>query len=154
MKKIVVVSDSHGNSRVFDRIFSEVEFDHLIFLGDGINDLGIYENDERVKIVRGNCDFFSPEKYESFLSVENVLIFFTHGHEYSVKSTLTRLYNRIEGLPVNIVCYGHTHRFSEDKINNITFHNPGSISCVRGGAGTYSVITVDGKNFSIQKCSF
>lgn len=154
MKKVVVVSDSHGNKNLIDKIFSEIEFDYLLFLGDGIDDLGIYINDERVKIVRGNCDFFSKEKYEQFLCIEKVVIFMTHGNDYGVKYTLSNLYNRIKDTPSNLVLYGHTHRFDTSTINNICFHNPGSISTSRGGASSYSIITINNENFSIQKCSF
>jgi len=154
MKKIVVISDSHGNSKAIDKIFNEVEFDYLLFLGDGIDDLGIYINDERVKVVRGNCDFFSKEKYEAFIGIEKTLIFYTHGNNYGVKQTLIELYNRVKDSPVTLVCYGHTHRYNLNKINNITFLNPGSISSTRCSESTYSIITVDGENFSIQKYSF
>ena len=154
MKKIVVISDSHGNKNLIDRIFNEVKFDYLIHLGDGIEDLGTYIYDERVKVVRGNCDFFSNEKYESFLFIENVLIFFTHGHEYGVKHTLNQLYKRIMGINTSLVLYGHTHLPKTDIINNITFHNPGSLSTSRSSNTNYSIITIDDKNFSIQKCSF
>jgi len=109
MKKIIVISDSHGNKNSIDKIFSSLDFDYLIHLGDGIDDLGTYVYDERVKLVRGNCDFLSKEKTESFLMVEKVLIFFTHGHEYGVKYTTSPLLKRTLGTNTNLILYGHTH---------------------------------------------
>ena len=154
MKKVIVISDTHGNKKIFDHIFQNIDFDHLLFLGDGIADLGVYVNDPRVKVVRGNCDFFSHEKTEAFLSVENVLIFYTHGHNYSVKFSLKHLINRVEEIPTNIVCFGHTHKFVNETYNSTTFLNPGSASLNRSSSPSYAIITIRGENFSIEKCNF
>ena len=154
MKRIIVISDSHGNKTDINRIFDEFQFDYLIHLGDGIDDLGVYKYDERVKFVRGNCDFFSNEKLESFLVVENTTLFFTHGHEYGVKYTLNRLYDRIKDINVNLVLFGHTHKYSMTNINEITFLNPGSLSHSRNSNLSFCTIDIDGSNFSIEKHSF
>lgn len=153
MKKIVVISDSHGNSKAIDRIFNEIKFDYLLYLGDGLSDLGIYVNDERVKLVRGNCDFFSREKIDNIVAIDNIIIFMTHGDKYGVKSTLRNLYNQVKDLRPNIVCYGHTHRFSNENLDGITFLNPGSLSSSRG-SNSYAIINIEGEIFSIEKCSF
>ena len=153
MKKVIVISDSHGNKKAIDKIFEEFEFDHLLFLGDGISDLGIYANDERVKVVRGNCDFFSNEKVDNCVVVDNVVIFMTHGDKYGVKSTLRYLYDQVKELKPDIVCFGHTHQFFNQLIDNILFLNPGSLSSTRGNSD-YLIINIEGKNFSIEKCSF
>lgn len=150
MKKIIVISDSHSNKKAIDKIFTELEFDYLIHLGDGIDDLGTYIYDDRVKLVRGNCDFFSNEKIESFLMVEKVLLFFTHGHEYGVKYTTSQILKRVLGTDVNLILYGHTHINKTETINGITLHNPGALS----KSNSYSIITIDNEKFSIQKCSF
>ena len=150
MKKIIIASDSHGNKKIFDKIFNDLKFDYFLFLGDGIEDLGIYINDERVKAVRGNCDFFSNEKYDGYLKVEDILIFYTHGANYSVKSTLKNLYDQASKLQANLACYGHTHRFSIDKINNTTLLNCGALSRFRGGNEECAIVTINGGNFYIE----
>ena len=154
MKKVIVASDSHGNKKIIDRIFNELEFDYFLFLGDGIDDLGIYVNDERVKIVRGNCDFFSHEKYDSYLQIEDVLIFYTHGANYGVKSSIRPLYNQASTLPVQLVCYGHTHLFNIEKLGNITFLNCGALCNHRGGNEEFAIVTINGGNFYIEKYTF
>ena len=154
MKKVIVISDVHGNSKAVDKIFNEIEFDYLLFLGDGLSDLGIYENDERVKLVRGNCDFFSDEKIDRWVVIEDVNIFMTHGDKYGVKSTLRNLYNQVKDFKPNIVCFGHTHQFFNQNIDDIVFLNPGALSSSRGGNSSYVAMAVDGKKFSIEKCSF
>jgi len=154
MKKIIIASDSHGNKKIIDKIFNELEFDYFLFLGDGIEDLGTYLYDERVKIVRGNCDFFSNEKYDGYIKVEDVLIFYTHGANYSVKTTMYKLYEQVSKLPVNLACYGHTHLFNIQEINNITFLNCGALCSHRGGNEEFAIVTINNEKFYIEKYTF
>lgn len=153
MKKVIVVSDSHGDVKAINRIFEEFEFDYFLYLGDGISDLGIYRYDERVKLVRGNNDFFSNEKDEYFLTIENVCIYMTHGDKLGVRYSLNRLYERVENCMVDLVLYGHTHKWADAQYGNVRFFNPGAISSSRGN-GTFALLTIDNKKISIEKCSF
>jgi len=154
MKKVIVISDSHGNKDAIDKIFNNFQFDYLLFLGDGIADLGTYIYDERVKVVRGNCDFFSNEKTDGFIQIEDVLIFYTHGHKYSVKNSTLPLLQRLDGLKVNIALYGHTHKYNQNNINNTLLINAPALSNTRGGENAFILIEIDKSNFSIQKISF
>lgn len=154
MKKVIIVSDTHGNKKAIDNIFEKYQFDYLLFLGDTISDLGIYINDERVKAVRGNCDFFSGEKHDRVVGVEGLTIFMTHGDKYGVKSTLNYLYKQVEELNPDIVLFGHTHKYYNEKLGDIQFLNPGALSSVRGGLNTFMVLSIDNKKFSIEKCTF
>lgn len=152
MKKIVVISDSHGNTDAINKIFEDNDFDYLFFLGDGIADLGIYVNDERVRLVRGNCDFFSDEKRDCFVVVEKVVFFLTHGDKYSTKSTLRYLYNSVKDLNPKVVCFGHNHKWYKELIGDIIFLNPGSLG--KGKDETYAKVIVDGEDIRVEKCSF
>ena len=53
-----------------------------------------------------------------------------------------------------ISCYLDIPIIFNQDIDGIRFINPGSLSSVRGGEGTYILMTIDGENFSIEKCSF
>ena len=86
--KILVVSDSHGNKKGIEKIFQTLQFDYFLFLGDGLKDLGDYIYLDNVFAVAGNCDYFSSEPIERVFNANGVLIFYTHGHKYSVKSSL------------------------------------------------------------------
>ena len=83
--KFIIISDSHGNKEGIDKIFKEIQFDGLIFLGDGVRDLSSYMNYNNVYCVSGNCDFFSsiPNERELIIMGRKVLI--THGNKYNVK---------------------------------------------------------------------
>ena len=124
--KILLISDSHGNKRGIDKIFSSVKFDYLFFMGDGLNDLCDYVYLDNVVAVSGNCDFFSKELNEKYLELEGNKILITHGNKYGVKRNLNELIERAKELEVNYVFYGHTHIQSVEEIQGIYFINPGS----------------------------
>ena len=59
MKKIVVISDTHGNREFLKQIEGVMlESDYVIHLGDGIGDMRPYRDalGDRLVTVRGNCD--------------------------------------------------------------------------------------------------
>ena len=89
--RLVVISDSHGNSLGIDKIFKTLEFDYLFFLGDGLSDVGDYIYLENVYAVSGNCDFFSNIPNEREFYLNNIKFFITHGNKYFVKSSLNFL---------------------------------------------------------------
>ncbi len=152
MKKIIVCSDSHGNKEAINKLLSK-PFDYFFFLGDGLDDLGAAIYDERVKVVRGNCDFNSTEKENTIVVVENVMFFLTHGHLYGVKESFFRLFEKVKELVPSLVLFGHTHKMEQFDYRGIKFANPGAITTKRGGFGTYFVVTVDGGKYYIEKCT-
>ena len=145
MTKIIVFSDSHGAKANIDKLINENNFDYLIFLGDGLNDLNLYENLPNLKKVRGNCDYFSFEKDELFLKLENKNILITHGNNYGVKRGLGALIKYAYSIDANIVLYGHTHRFAIDEINNIYFLNPGSLK-----SGSAMLLEINNNDIKIK----
>lgn len=153
MKKILVISDTHGNADAVNVLTKEY-YDYIFFLGDGLVDLGTLEYDNKVKKVRGNCDFFSNERTDLIVQVEGVMFFLTHGHEYGVKASCVRLYEKVEELKPDLVLHGHTHRVEDYIYNNQRFLNPGALSDKGCGRNTYMVINVDGKNYSVEKHIF
>lgn len=152
MKKIIVVSDSHGNVADLQYLLNE-EYDYFFFLGDGLSDLGTSIYDDRVKAVKGNWDFGSDVCENLVVGVEDVVFFLTHGHKYGVKESFFRLMYQVSELQPNLTLFGHTHRMEDFVVNGLHFANPGSINKLRG-AGTYFKIIVDGKKYSIEKCCF
>ena len=124
--KIVVVSDSHGNAIGINQIFQQVEFDYLIYLGDGIDDLGTFINLDNVIAVSGNCDYFSSLDNEMDFTLGGIKFFITHGNKYGVKYSLNSLATRARELGVKYCLYGHTHRQIVEYQNDICFINPGT----------------------------
>ena len=149
MKRIVVVSDSHGNKQGIEKIFNTEKFDYFMFLGDCLGDLGLYSNLDNVLKVKGNCDFFSNEKTYGLLEVEGVKIFFTHGHEFSVKKNYSQVASAGKCLGANLVLCGHTHKFYNDIVNGVRVVNCPALSFARGGKNKFLVIEIKNKKISV-----
>ena len=144
--RIVVISDSHRNSGVIDKILtSQKDCEHIFFLGDNEGDIDdftyMYPN-KNFYVVCGNCDFASMSPLSNIANIENTRIFYTHGHTLNVKYTLENLKNTAKNLNCKIALYGHTH------IPNILYEdglyivNPGSCSKPRNSNASYAVIDI------------
>ena len=126
MKKIIVISDTHGCKNRVEEIVENERFDYLFFLGDGLKDLERYEQKNIIKVA-GNCDIFSAEAKQRVVVIENLKFMLTHGHLYKVKLGLGAIINEAVTSDINIVCYGHTHTQDYQNIDNIIYLNPGSL---------------------------
>lgn len=149
MKKIIVVSDSHGNSEKLDFIFKNFKFDYLFHLGDGYKDLGLYLNLPNVYAVRGNCDFFVDAKDEIRLTIEGCDILLTHGDNYGVKYGYEKLANHCKDNGIDIVCFGHTHNYFYEKINGVILINPGALKKQLFDRSTAVILEIDGKAIKV-----
>ena len=131
MIKIAVLSDTHGNKNGVDNLIEFFkECVYIIHLGDGYEDMEDISHLFGPKVIQvmGNCDIMYPRVDESFLTLDGVKMFFTHGHRFHVKQSLDYLisYGKMKG--INIIFYGHTHRREIKEINGIVVANPGSLS--------------------------
>lgn len=143
MKKIVVISDTHGNLRAIDDIMQILaESDYIFHLGDTSYD-GMYVKKlfpSKTYVLNGNCDFPPLCDNEKVVEIEGVKIFACHGHRYSVKSTLEKLALRAEARGCQIALYGHTHIPGEQTIRNVRLINPGTMSRYAQPSYCYLVI--------------
>ena len=149
MRKIVVISDSHGNRQSLDdldRIFAESDL--IIHLGDTSSDGGYVraKYPEKTVVINGNCDFINVGEKEKIISCEGINIFACHGHAYSVKSTLARLAERAKAIDCKIALYGHTHDAKETEIDGVTLLNPGTLS--RYSQKSYLYLVINGDKFT------
>lgn len=145
MKKLVVISDTHGNISAVDSLRGLVEEnDFLIHLGDGAGDIRAFWDSYPDKIFQcsGNCDFFSPLPEEGVLEVESLRIFYCHGHKYRVKSDLNGLAMEAKKRGCDIALYGHTHCALISEIDGVTLINPGSLRRKVGEGGSYCYLVV------------
>ncbi len=147
--KIIVISDSHGNKKGISEIFEKIKFDYLFYLGDGLQDLGSYINLDNVIAVSGNCDYFSDVENELDFSINGIKFFITHGNAYGVKYGLEKLQRRARELGVQIVCFGHTHRYTCEFVDGIYHINPGSFRHDNNGL----IINIDNGEISILDLS-
>ncbi|MBR2023919.1 MAG: metallophosphoesterase [Clostridia bacterium] len=145
MKRIIVVSDSHGRKENIHELRALVqENDYLIHLGDGATDVRelFKEFPEKVLVCRGNCDFSSPYPQEGVLEVEWVRILYCHGHTYGVKSGLDKLAYSAREKSCDVALYGHTHCADITELGGVTLINPGTMQFPLGKGGGYCYLVV------------
>lgn len=145
--KLLVLSDEHGEDTLLRRILQkESDADAVIFLGDGVRDVERWQEEnpaKRVYLVRGNCDFGSAYPVEAVAAFGGVVFLYTHGHEYSVKTTLNLLVDAARRSEAQIVLFGHTHFALHAALEGIELFNPGSLArSPTGEAPSYGIIQV------------
>lgn len=132
MSKVLIISDSHGLTRelqvIRERHLNEV--DVMIHCGDS----QLMPNDQAISgyvMVMGNCDFGGEFPLETVIEASGYKFFITHGHRYSVKTSLMSLKYKAQEMEADIVCFGHSHVLGAEVIAGTLFINPGSIRLPR-----------------------
>lgn len=137
--KIVVVSDTHGNTDLLDKVINDCSpFDIIVHCGDGVRDIctaDIPENSAVLKVM-GNTDIYSGCEADDVLTEEifNKTVMVTHGHQYNVKAGFKQLVHEAEHFKAGVVLFGHTHEQYLREGVPLLF-NPGSLS-----GGSYGII--------------
>ena len=123
----------------------ESDADAVFFLGDGIRDVDVWQRAHpncRMYAVRGNCDYEQMWPLEGLAAFDGTLFFYTHGHEYGVKSTMSVIADAARARGADVVLYGHTHYPILTAQDGVQFFNPGSLSfSLRINGPCYGVIT-------------
>lgn len=146
------MSDTHGNVKGVESLLPIVlENSACIHLGDGLGELRplLEENYRRLYFCRGNCDFYSGVEEEGVLDVEDLKIFYCHGHRYGVKTHLEGLAARAKSLDCQVALYGHTHQARIDEMDGVTLVCPGTLKFPVGKGGSYAYLVVVGKKVTI-----
>lgn len=151
MRRILVVSDSHGrNENVRRAIEKAGKFDIMIHLGDVGNE---YREVERMAgvptyIVAGNNDYARGLLERNIIEIGGHRIYATHGHRQNVHFGVELLYYLALENDCDIVMYGHTHVPYLDEKDDVTILNPGSLTYPRqeGHEKTFVVMTIEDDN--------
>jgi len=145
MKQIAILSDTHGLLR--EPVMAElVEADCFIHAGD-INTPYIIESIQRLGetyVVRGNNDKEWAEDLPKSITVtiEGVRFFIVHNKK-DIPKYLT---------DIDVVVYGHSHKYSAEIINGVLFLNPGSCGKRRFDLElTMCHMTVDAGHYQYEK---
>ncbi|ARK23673.1 hypothetical protein SporoP37_02510 [Sporosarcina sp. P37] len=140
--KIIVLSDSHGDTSTVEEITS-LPADAIFHCGDS----ELAANDpllEGVHIVRGNCDHDNNLPASVVQKVGDDTVLAVHGHEHDVKRSMLTLTYAAAEQRASIVLFGHSHLYGAELIDGTLFVNPGSTTQPRGGRqATYAVIDAD-----------
>ena len=162
MKRIGVVSDTHGAVSVFDSCIKKAgEVDGWFHLGDYAWDADKLREltGKPVIAVYGNCDGYSCRESEEtpfgrdprtkagerVVIVEKARLFLCHGHYYDADLGPWTLELRARELSCCAALFGHTHRPELSAYGSVLLLNPGSAARPRGmSPRSFAVLTVDG----------
>lgn len=151
LKKILVLSDTHGRVQRLKEIARIVKLpDLIIHCGDYFTDIEKISDIFGVEVigVKGNCDMEgAPE--ERIIETEAGRILICHGHKYGVKNDVSRLYYRALEQGCHLAVFGHTHVPFVDEHGGVKFINPGSVSFPRNKTGgSYGMIMLEEESFT------
>lgn len=163
--KLLIASDIHGSLKYCNKLveqYKKEDCDKLILLGDILyhgprNDLPEEYNpkgviallngmSDEILTVRGNCeaevddmvlDFNVLAEY-AILYIKSRLVFLTHGHKFNPQN-LPKLKKG------DILVNGHTHVSKIERIGDILYVNPGSVSIPKENTERgYMILTENG----------
>ena len=149
--RIAVISDTHGLLRRC--VKAEVQdCSCILHAGDiiresDLDELAVYGN---LYAVRGNNDIWMP----GVCDLAGFLRFQIGGVSFCMVHDRRDVPRDLEG--VDAVIYGHSHRYSEERIDGRLWLNPGSCGRARFGSDVTmaKVILCGGKIQSVRKIEF
>ena len=152
--KLIIFSDTHLDTKRMKYAVEQVNPDVIIHLGDNIDDTSKIREmlpDTPFYLVKGNVDVQTAGDTEKFITVDNVRIFLTHGHEYHVKEGLSRLQKKAIELEADIMLFGHTHGAAIVEEQGITLMNPGQMQYHKERQrASYGIVTIADGDFKCE----
>lgn len=161
---IGVVSDTHNNLKnikTIISIFNKEKVDLVVHTGDIANAkalqefsnldsklVGVYGNNDRREIGLqevANKFFFQFQNPPLFIHQAGRKIGVFHEPELIHESLK-------EESDIDLVLYGHTHRYKKELINNILYFNPGESAGMLKGRNAIGIVNL--KNLGIRRIFF
>lgn len=145
--KILVLSDTHGETSAAVRIIRNEKPQHVIHLGDCVRDAeDLARSFPYLPIcsVAGNNDFFCDVPKEKIIFLEGHSLFLCHGHTTGVKGGNLHLQitRALQG-GCRVSLFGHTHSPYLKEENGVLLLNPGSLTF----GDHYAVLTLNPNEF-------
>ena len=150
--KIGVVSDTHNNLKnieIIINLFNDIKVPIVIHTGDIANAyslkqfsklnselIGVYGNNDRNELgikevaIKNNFKFQEPPSRLSLLDREIVIF---HEPE-NIDQFLS------ENKLINVVLYGHTHRYENNTKNGVLYFNPGESAGMLKGSNAIGIL--------------
>ena len=159
-KRIIVVSDSHGDENSLREAFEQAarhgRIDIAVFLGDGIRDFDqvkslTFMRDTVCYAVKGNNDWSSFEENEILFTVNGARFFACHGHTRQVKYGIERLWFAARERGASVALYGHTHCERIELEHDMHLINPGAVCERTKRRSAYAEIMVEENGFVVPE---
>ncbi len=149
MKKIVVMSDSHGYHQMIDEVRErEPDGDYYVHCGDSEAPVEMMRH---WLCVKGNNDWYSDFNDKIIFQAEDVRFLVVHGHRFGYSDRESRMIYALQESECDVLLSGHTHVPMCKDVDGYILINPGSTTLPRGGSSrSYCVIIVDGRNISVN----
>lgn len=155
--RILIISDSHGDTRRFDKAIVAIMPDMIIHLGDIERDVE-YLSDVYPHIplhaVVGNNDPLCRRAADKVIEVEGIKIFMTHGHLYGVWDNGFRIAKEAEAKGCTVALFGHSHVPVDEVFGDVHVFNPGSISRPRVGEYSVGVMEIENGEAKFAHCDW
>ncbi|WP_028257191.1 metallophosphoesterase family protein [Veillonella montpellierensis] len=157
MRRIGVISDTHGYREVIDIILEKTKDKHIdmwLHAGDLGDDARYMATKTNVPViaVRGNNDRQRPlEPEEQLIPFEDTYIYMVHGHKIPYYNRIQELLYIGEAMGATLVVSGHTHYHASYEGQNCLYVNPGSPILPRDkSGGTFAIVTYQEGKFSVK----
>ena len=146
--KLLIFSDSHGNTANMADAVRLERPDQVLHLGDLVGDLRALEEQFPqlpVAYVPGNCDGRRPDlPEERCFTLEGCKILMMHGHTYHVKLGMGAAVAAARKAGANLLCFGHTHEAYCQYERGLWIVNPGSAGGLVNPSYAVAILEGDG----------
>lgn len=143
MTKVLVISDTHKLIR--EELFPYLEeCDYIIHAGDfdDINTFHFFSGYKNIFMVRGNNDFSINLPDFNQFEIDNKKFFLIHD--------IADLCGQIPD--VDVVVFGHSHKFHNEIKGNTLFLNPGSIGPKRFNLDiSFCILEIENQEISVKQ---
>lgn len=142
MKRIIVMSDNHGDEDILKYIKENEKADYYVHCGD--SETNNIENLDGFICVSGNNDWYLDLPEECIFKVEDIRILVTHGHRFGYFNREMAMNDLLTRNNCQLLLCGHTHMPMWIQDSDYHYINPGSTSWPRGGSEpSYGILTID-----------
>ena len=151
--KVLIVSDNHRDEYRLGELINIYENEIDLWLHCGDSEFSVdHPLWKTFKTVRGNMDWESNFPDVRVETLRGKTFGVLHGHRHQVKTTLDPMAEVAQQKDASIIFYGHTHVAKVDKMDDVFFINPGSISQPRGTlrVGSYAIYEKNKEDESIR----
>lgn len=152
--RIIVLSDTHGDTKIIEKILKNNKYDYSVIAGDfQCDDFFIKKYFDFA--VKGNNDWNSDLPDQINFEIDGVRFFLEHGHltgSYFQLDNYEFMKKQLNSRNVDIYIHGHTHVCKIFEYENGIVLNPGSTTFPRGGTNkSFAIIEIDdNKNINCQ----